>query len=111
MVNLNVDSACVLHCYWFLYGEEVPDGVVELIQRVFGSEDFSGNQYVNAASDPQRAETGSIVFSGRNKVEAKRALLRYWQRNRSEIDVTFDELQRRCRLLEDGKTIVYDKRS
>jgi hypothetical protein len=44
-------------------------------------------------------------------VEAKRALLRYWQRNRSEIDVTFDELQRRCRLLEDGKTIVYDKRS
>ena len=89
----------------------LPDGVIELIQKVFGSDGVSGNQYVNAVADPHHQDTGSIVFSGRNKVEAKRALLRYWQRNRHDIDVTFDELQRRCRLLEDGKTIVFDKRS
>lgn len=89
----------------------MPDGVIELIQKVFGSDGVSGNQYVNAASGPRHADTGSVVFSGRNKVEAKRALLRYWSRNRGDIDVSFDELQRRCRLLDDGKTIVFDKRA
>ncbi|MGM0558289.1 MAG: hypothetical protein ACQEVA_18035 [Myxococcota bacterium] len=89
----------------------MPDGVIELIQRVFGSDGVSGNQYVNAASGPRQADSGSIVFSGRSKVEAKRALLRYWSQNRGDIDLTFDELQQRCRLLEDGKTIVFDKRA
>lgn len=85
--------------------------MIDLIQKVFGSEGVSGNQFVDAATGPRHPDAGGVVFSGRNKVEAKRALLRYWSKNRSQIDVTFDELQQRCRLLDDGKTIVYDNRS
>lgn len=87
----------------------LPIGVSELIQKVFGSEGVSGNQYVNATAGPRDEDAETIVFSGRNKVEAKRALLRYWSRNRADTDMTFDELQQRCRLLEDGKTIVLTK--
>lgn len=86
-----------------------PDGVVELIRSVFGSGGVSGNQYVDAASGSRHVQTDSVVFSGRTKVEAKRALLRYWSRNRDDIDLTFEQLQRRCRLLEDGRTIVLKK--
>ncbi|WP_168210337.1 hypothetical protein [Persicimonas caeni] len=48
------------------------------------------------------------MFSGRTRVESKRALLRYWQQNRQSLGVDFRQLQQRCRILDDDKTIVLE---
>ncbi len=89
--------------------KEAGDGVIELIQKVFGSQAISSNPYVNATTGEANPYSSGIVFSGRTRVESKRALLRYWSQNHQSLGVDFRELQNRCRILDDEKTIVLEQ--
>jgi len=87
----------------------VQHGVIKRILNVFNSDDLTSNTFVNATQGAETPYTRDVVFSGKTQVESKRALLRYWADNRTTLDLDFKELQQRCKLLEDGTTIVFKR--
>ena len=48
-----------------------------------------------------------IVFEGTSRLDAKRAMLRYWSRHQNRMDLEFDQFMSRCRLQDDNKTIIF----
>ncbi|WP_164856216.1 hypothetical protein [Lujinxingia sediminis] len=48
-----------------------------------------------------------IVFIGETRLDAKRAMLRYWARHQNDLGLSLDQFSAKCRLLADHRTIVY----
>jgi hypothetical protein len=71
-------------------------GVIQLIGRVFARED-----------QKEAPAAGDIIFSGQTRLDAKRAMLRYWMKNQFDLGLDLPEFKQRCRLLNDDRTIVF----
>lgn len=52
-------------------------------------------------------EHRDIVFQGRTRLDAKRAMLRYWARHQNRMNLEFDQFMSQCRLQGDNKTIIF----
>lgn len=87
-LNSHFNLACKSHT-----DQRSQNGVIQLIGKVFRSE--------------ERRSVEDVVFSGQTRLDAKRAMLRYWSQNEDNLGLEFTEFQRRCRLLEDDRTIVF----
>ena len=74
------------------------NGVIQLIGKVFSSSGETGKK---------PAVKDEIVFIGETRLDAKRAMLRYWARNQSNLGLSLDQFSAKCRLLADHRTIVF----
>lgn len=64
--------------------------------------------FVNADAAPiQVVNAPRIVFEGRNRLETKRQMLRFWERNQDRLQMGLHEFLRRCTLMEDERTVVF----
>lgn len=48
-----------------------------------------------------------MSFKGRNRADAKRRALNYWFLNKNKLGMGIQDFSARCRLKEDGRTIVF----
>jgi len=55
-------------------------------------------------SQPSNRE---IVFAGRNRVEAKRQMIRFWSEHQNRLGMGLHEFTRCCALMDDERTIVF----
>ncbi|RDV38944.1 hypothetical protein DV096_09135 [Bradymonadaceae bacterium TMQ3] len=78
--------------------KENQHGVIQLIGKVFSSSEQTGKQPV---------VNDEIVFIGETRLDAKRAMLRYWARHQNDLGLSLDQFSAKCRLLADHRTIVY----
>lgn len=52
---------------------------------------------------------GVLKFTGRNRLEAKRKALRFWQSHLDLLNVSMQDFAKHCTLSLDGKVITYHR--
>lgn len=73
-------------------------GVTKLLNRCVGF------LFQNPAG-PESNNRSDVVFKGRTRQDAKRALLRYWSENQSHLDMELWQFQRQCAWTSEGEIV------